>query len=262
VKDYTLGIDVWEGSLEIDESLLLSKGVEFNLIRLNSIDGGHHKDENFDRQWAESVNQIRIPYFVYNPWRTGAENYAWLKANLPAGVTTIAPDIEVKRDGYSPDIYAGNVDQFIRAVRADAKLPINYTGLWFLPLLAYWPQDTEYWIARYPTSMYPTTATRITWEELKVKIANLTWYPGSSTTIPGPCGLWQCSGDRFILPGTNRTTDINLFNGTVDAMITRYKLPPVQVPARLRPVVIPEPIELSDSDKLTRLWAAHPELHH
>lgn len=257
----TLGIDCWEGSLEIDEPLLISKGVEFNLIRLNSIDGGHHKDDAFDKQWAESENQARIPYFVYNPWKTGAENFAWMRANLPAGVTTIAIDVEVKREGYSPDIYAANVDQFIKLMKAAGQLPIIYTGLWFLPLLSYWPKDVEYWIARYPTLMYPTTTTRLTWETLKLKIASMAWYPGSPTNIPGPCALWQCSGDRFILPGTNRTTDINLFNGTVEQMITRYKLPPVQVPARLRPVVIPEPVQLSDSEKLSRLWAAHPELH-
>jgi len=45
IDNYTLGIDVLEGSLEIEELLLISKGVEFNLIWLNSIDGGHHKDD-------------------------------------------------------------------------------------------------------------------------------------------------------------------------------------------------------------------------
>lgn len=260
MNTYTLGIDTWEGSLEIDEPLLLEKGVQFILIRINDINGGHHLDQNFHRQWGESGNFIRIPYFVYNPWKTGVENYAWLQNNLPPGVTTTAPDIEVRRAGYSTLTYAQEISKFMGAMAGGNQFPINYTGAWFLPTLAYWPKNTEYWFARYPYVLYPEKSTFVTWESLKEKIANLAWYPGRPTDIPGPCALWQCSGDRFILPGTNRTTDINIFNGTVEEMITRYKLPPAQVPARLRGG---DPIrpELSDKEKLDRLWAAHSELH-
>ena len=36
-------LDVWEGSLDIDETLLLSEGVKGLIIRLNDMNGGHIK---------------------------------------------------------------------------------------------------------------------------------------------------------------------------------------------------------------------------
>ena len=75
--------------------------------------------------------------------------------------------------------------------------------------------------------------TYIGWDTLKAKVNALGWWI-AGVKIPGPCALWQCSGDRYIPPGTVRTLDINVFNGTVEQMIARYKLPDVQVPERLR----------------------------
>ena len=53
------------------------------ITRLNDINGGHHKDENFDKQWKQAQYFLRAPYFVYNPWVNGKGNYDWLMANLP-----------------------------------------------------------------------------------------------------------------------------------------------------------------------------------
>jgi GH25 family lysozyme M1 (1,4-beta-N-acetylmuramidase) len=230
----TIGLDVWEGSLEINEPVVLSNGCEFLFIRLNDINGGHHKDEGFDKQWAEAVNFVRVPYFVYNPWVTGQSNFAWMAANLPAGVKTVAIDVEVKKTEYGAKIYAAEVKTFVDLCKSAGFSVIIYTGAWFRAYLSYWPTDVEYWFARYPYSLYPVKTTAITWDELKDLLRNTSWYPGDPKAIPGPCSLWQCSGDRFILPGTSRVTDINVFSGTPQDMIARYKLPDTQVPARLR----------------------------
>ena len=234
VEKYTLGIDVWEGSRESDEAELRNGGVEFLFIRLNDMSGGHHKDTGFDKQWDEAADFLRAPYFVYNPWVSGAANYSYLRSVLPAGVTAVALDVEVKYIGYSPMTYAQQVEECIKLMRSAGLKPIIYTAEWFKAYLSFWLNYPEYWWARYPTSMYPASATSLTWAQLHEKIQALTWYPAPSGVIPGPCALWQCSGDRFILPGTIRTTDINLFNGTALDMIERYKLPDAQVPERLR----------------------------
>lgn len=267
---YTLGVDVWEGSLEINEAEFRKGGVEFMFIRLNDMSGGHHKDTGFDKQWAEAGDFIRAPYFVYNPWVSGDRNYSYFRSILPADVTTVALDVEVKYTGYSPTTYAREVEACIKLMRGAGITPIIYTAGWFKQYLSYWLNYVEYWWARYPTALYPSVTTSLTWETLKEKLNAVAWYPAESGVIPGPCALWQCSGDRYILPGTSRTTDINVFNGTPQQMIERYKFPDCQVPERLRthnvylPIIgneTPAPIVFTDAEKLSRLWAAHPELH-
>ena len=54
-------IDVWEGALDIDEALLRNAGVVGIITRLNDINGGHHKDENFDKQWEQSQYFCVLP---------------------------------------------------------------------------------------------------------------------------------------------------------------------------------------------------------
>lgn len=258
--NYTLGLDVWEGALNVDESEFRKAGVEILEIRLNDMNGGHHLDTNFYRQWDEAVDFVRVPYFVYNPWVSGYENWKWLRDHLPAGVTSISADIEVRYSGYAPSTYAAEVDKFRYHLRENGIYRKIYTGQWFLTYLAYWPKDEEYWWARYPKSLYPDAREFITWEQLRSRLADITWFPASSTIIPGPCNFWQCSADRYILPGTaDRPIDINVFKGTVQDYIQLYNVSStIQVPARLRGTL---PTEVSDQEKLKRLWEAHPELH-
>lgn len=210
---YTLIVDFWEGNIDLNPDALWAGGVRGVILRLNSITGGHHRDDLFDRYWALFARFIRFPYFVYNPFTTAQANFDWLKANLPAGARRVAIDIEVKRDGYSPAAYAADVQQFISLVKAAGLIPVIYTGAWFLPLLAYWPKDIEYWWARYPYALYPPSSLNISWEELFAKLDALGWLPAEAGVIPGPCLLWQCSGDRFKLPGTGgRVIDICVAN--------------------------------------------------
>ncbi len=212
MKDYLLGLDVWEGSLDIDEPVLLDAGVSYLGIRLNSIDGSTHLDKNFAQQWAQAERFRRWPYYVYNPWLSGPANVEWMGDNLPPGVKRVAIDIEVRRKDYLPATYADEVRRFMKLVKANWR-PVVYTGPWFLPVLSYWPGDVDYWWGRYPFVMYPKNSINITWEQLRVMIAGLAWLPGEA---PGPVAVWQCSGDRLKLPGLcGRAVDVNLTRMTL-----------------------------------------------
>lgn len=212
--NYILGVDVWEGNPQIDELTLKTAGVEFMVIRLNDMNGGHHKDVNFDAQWAQAANFIRWPYFVYNPWVSGQQNFDWLATNTPAGAHAVSFDIEVRKTGYSPHEYATQTSIF-RALVAQYWHHNTYTGTWFLDCLDSWPV-TDYWWARYPYVVYPAQREHWTWNQLKAVMDSMTWNPG---TPPGPCKLWQITGDRLIMPGCGDTcVDINAWNGTLEEL--------------------------------------------
>lgn len=148
---YVLGLDTWEGSLDIQEQVLLDACVGFLIPRLNSISGSTHKDDAFDQQWAEAEPFVRWPYYVYNPRLTGAQNVEWLGDNLPAGVLFVAADIEVKLE--DADYYAIQVADFYQRAIKHWKVLI-YTGGWFTTYLTFWPKS-EYWWARYPLLPVP-----------------------------------------------------------------------------------------------------------
>ncbi len=208
-----LVVDVWEGQLEVDEAVLKANGVAGMGIRLNDMNGGHHKDTGFDKQWLQAANFVRFPYFVYNPWVTGQANFAWLAANAPAQALAVAVDVEVRKTGYSASIYAGELVKFLNLCKSRWKV-IIYTAQWFLPYLSSWPK-VDYWWAQ-----YPDTATFFngvnTWDLLKTaldkpKLAK----PFNANLVPGTLKLWQFSGDALTLPGNTRKIDVNLFFGTV-----------------------------------------------
>ena len=229
-EPFTVGVDVWEGQLDCNEQAFLQGGVGYMLIRINDMQGGHHRDAGFAAQWEQAAPFARIPYFVYNPWVSGAANCDYLRSILPAGVTTVAVDVEVSYEGYPATTYAAQVGACIDRMQAAGMRPIIYTGQWFKPRLSEWPKDVDYWWARYPYALYPASKTAITWQEFREKLTNVMWYPAGTGIIPGPCRLWQCSADRFILPGTGRPIDVNVFNGTLEEFCDYYDLPACQRP--------------------------------
>lgn len=211
-----LGIDTWEGQLEIDEAVLKANGVAFMFIRLNDMNGGHHKDSGFDKQWNEAKNFHRAPYFVYNPWVSGSVNYLWLQANMPAEAKAVAIDIEVTYAGYPNASYAAEVKKFIALVRAKWNYVI-YTGEWFLSYLSTWDTTAFYWWAQYPNEFHPTNDLQLTWDELRTRLKNYT-MPSNLNKVPGTLLFWQFSGDRLILPGNAREMDVNVFYGSESAL--------------------------------------------
>ena len=233
---FQIVLDVWEGQLEIDEAAFLAAGVAGMVIRLNHMAGGHHMDEGFQKYWDASAAFLRWPYFVYNPWVDGEQNYNWLLAHAPV-CNAVSVDIEVKYPDYSSREYARQVAKFMAL--AKAKWNINvYTGEWFLEYLDYWPANTDYWWAQYPYKVYPPERTSLTWEQLRALVATLNWPPVNAAKCPGNLKLWQCSGDRLLLPGSIRALDINIWPDTLESLAGWVGSP---VPAIPQPPVPPPP---------------------
>ena len=230
-----LVVDVWEGQLEIDEAVLKANGVAGIGIRINDINGGHHLDTGFAKQWGESAGFVRFPYFVYNPWETGQANFDWLAANLPTGQKSVAIDIEVRKPGYSASSYAGEVNRFLDLCKLRSWRTILYTGQWFLSALSKWPV-VDYWWAQYPDPALHFAGVK-TWADLKLRLDGLS-LPLNLKSIPGTLKMWQFSGDYLILPGNPRDVDVNLFYGTPAELAAYFDSPaPVEIP----PVKPPRP---------------------
>lgn len=236
MNPYVLGVDVWEGALDVNEEIMLRAGVKFMIIRINDMDGGLHHDKNFTNQWAQAKNFIRWPYFVYTPWADQRVNFNYLCNIMPPEATHVSLDIEVVRQGYNRQEYARQVSGFVNMCATQWSVDI-YTGAWFLPYLSSWPAHVHYWFARYPYEFYPKGRVHISWEELHQRIQKIEWNVGQP---PGPCRMWQISGDRLILPGTaERPMDINLFNGTLSELeaYAGMKFPGGAEPLPIVPVV-------------------------
>jgi GH25 family lysozyme M1 (1,4-beta-N-acetylmuramidase) len=213
---YVLGIDVWEGNLNIDEPTVKAGGVDFVSVRMNDMNGGHHMDTNFLTQWIEAAPFIRWPYFVYNPWVSGAINYEFMADHMPVGCKVVMPDVEVKYSEITPEEYARQVKAYLALTKRYWK-PLLYTGKWFESYLSEWPHDVEYCWARYPYVFRPSGRINMTWEDLYKQVQDYPWQPQANP--PGPVRVWQISGDRLLLPGcANRPMDILLWNGTVDEL--------------------------------------------
>jgi GH25 family lysozyme M1 (1,4-beta-N-acetylmuramidase) len=205
-----LVVDVWEGQLEIDEAVLKSNGVTGMGIRINDMNGGHHLDTNFLKQWEEAKNFVRFPYFVYNPWVDGPTNFAWLKQFAPVEAMTVAIDVEVRYSAVSPATYAGELVKFLELCKSRWKT-IIYTAQWFLPYLASWPK-VDYWWAQYPAGDTYFSGVK-TWDDLKTALDKLD-KPFNVGSVPGTLKMWQFSGDYLTLPGSTRKIDVNIFYGS------------------------------------------------
>lgn len=208
----TIVLDTWEGQQDVDEDAFLVGGVSGLIPRINDTQGHLHKDEGFDEEWGEAENFTRACYFVYSPWETPLTNFEWLVANVPADCPAVLPDTELAKAGVTPQAFGVQYAQFTALVRSRWRSPI-YTGEWFLPKLSPWPTG-DYWWSAYPGVMYPAQRITITWDDLHARIKKLTWPPFNAKRCPGVIKLWQCSGDRLILPGTTRPVDISIFPGT------------------------------------------------
>ncbi len=212
------GIDVWEGALNIDESIILKAGVKFIIPRLNDMNGGHHPDVNFAAEWEQSESFLRAPYFVYNPWVSGLINAQFLMDSLStfgvlSQVTKIMDDIEVKKADYPPAEYADQMVAYYSYLARYKYSHLCYTGQWFLAYLSHWPATVDYCWARYPYYVYPDQKANISWVDAIGRINQLGWNPDPAKVCPGPIKVWQCTADRYILPGTaDRPMDICISN--------------------------------------------------
>ncbi len=216
---YQLVVDTWESQGDIDEAVYKENNVAAIIVRLNDMRGGHHIDEGFAKQWGEAENFLRAPYFVYNPWKDAQGNFDWLIANCPAEAHTVLIDIEVTKFLYSKNTYAVQVDLFMDMVFEKWGTRTIYTGAWFLEMLAYWPQDADYWWAQYPFAFYQSG--HMEWDEVRAILDEKGWRePFNADKIPGTYKMWQFTGDKLILPGNDESIDISLFPGTLEELAT------------------------------------------
>lgn len=171
---------------------------------------------------------VRAPYFVYNPWVDGNANYTWLSMHMPVDAVGVALDIEVGRSGYSPATYASEVAKFVRLVAARWNV-VLYTGQWFLSNLSTWPRNVEYWWAQYPLAFYPSGVTRMTWENIRALLLPYSG-PFNLSAVPGTLRMWQFTGDRLLLPGSDKPLDISVYYGERAALERQFGKPGITPP--------------------------------
>jgi GH25 family lysozyme M1 (1,4-beta-N-acetylmuramidase) len=231
MNNYLLLVDTYEGDEPINEQALIANNIAGMVIRLNNMEGGHHLDANFTAQWLQAGNAglLRVPYFVYNPWVDGQENYEWLVRYIPYEASAVMVDIEVSKPGYPPSTYAAEVARFLQIAGSRWKYMI-YTGEAYLGLLSSWPTNADYWWAQYPNSLYPPGPEARTWAQVRAQVDALPG-PFNANKIPGRFKMWQISGDRLILPGSAKPIDVDVYPGTIGELKTWInERPPVIVP--------------------------------
>jgi GH25 family lysozyme M1 (1,4-beta-N-acetylmuramidase) len=202
MDNYLLLVDTYEEERQINEQTLVANNIAGMIIRLNHIEGGHHLDENFRVQWAEAGNAglLRVPYFVYNPWVDGQENFTAGKVHHLWNAVMV--DIEVTKPGYPPSTYATEVAKFCQFVRSRWNFMI-YTGEAYLHLLSSWPTNADYWWAQYPFSLYPPVSETRTWAQVRAQVDALPG-PFNADKIPGRFKMWRASGTAHPPGGPNR----------------------------------------------------------
>jgi uncharacterized protein YvpB len=210
--NYSLILD-WCGKYQgaVDATELKRGGVVGVLLGLNSKD--LTKDPLFDQQWAEMTQFVRAPYFVYRPEFQGKENFDFLVTVNETKCPTVFIDIEVIRVNLPPNAYSIEFNAFINLCRAKWHTVI-YTGSWFLENITTWPKDLDYWWSAYPANMCPAVPQNVTWSQLQVSTDALPWPPRNYKVCPGVIKLWQCSGNKLIVPGSPKPMDISIFPGT------------------------------------------------
>lgn len=210
-------IDTWEAGGEISESVLLNNRITGMLVRINDMNGGHHRDEGFNVQWEQaSVLPVRIPYFVYNPWVSGKENFEWLWKNMPTTAKGVAIDVEVEKSGYSSVEYAKQLNEFL-TFTSDIWKCMIYTGERYINMLSPWPKNYPYWWAQYPNALYPAERQSLSWAALREKLLPFSG-PTNASKVPGPLKMWQCSGDRYLMDGCSKAMDVNVWMGTMEEL--------------------------------------------
>ena len=242
------GIDVsfWQGQNDWQK---IAGKVDFAFIRAGQ---GIYPDTKFNDNWNQSGNKLlRGAYWFYD-WRTGkgtpeqqAEKF--LETVVTPGELPFVMDFENPYGGWANTPVPSKTTAFnyIQKFRDALKVErmIVYTNPAMLKLwtpLPYWlMQDYELWVANYPYASGTTRQVK-THEEIPDG-----WQP---STYGWKWKFWQYTSK---LPGFDYGVgsgdlDGDLFNGT-KAELLEY--------AGIVPPVVP------DSEKLKRLWEAHPELH-
>lgn len=233
---YAIALDVWQGSGQINESILLANGVEAMFIRMNTSAGQLQYDANFLTQWKEASAFKRVAYVVVSPLNIGhvfkPEEYInWILAFKPTDCKIVALDVEIdaaklyNNSSITPAYYSNFLISIFNGLHAAGMICMQYSGAWFYNIIQPWVKaDWLFqWWARYMNSMYPPIPTDangnpiypvITWDAMKTKMAALDWTPlttGYTESMTGHISVWQITS-VYVLPGCqpNDPVDVNL----------------------------------------------------
>ena len=232
-QNTTIGIDVSRYN-ELDYSILNENGIKFIVAKVSQgdyridplfethntgtieqgmIPGGYHWDdpiEDSDTQadWFLQAIDGKTLDFIWLDmeqfWANWGEWAAWIAGQ--GTITQFIPPIRISESAYT----------IATRVRDTTRIPVGiYTRVSFVLDYARPALD---WLHEFPLALaqYPYAAGRVetTWNDW-IKF----YYPKTLPRLmPGTDDwhFWQCSGDKFILPGCITPLDIDLFNGPLD----------------------------------------------
>jgi lysozyme len=200
--DYPIhGIDVSKYQGDIDWTAVAGSGVRFAYIK--ATEGGDHKDEKFDQNWAaaKAAGIARGAYhFVY--WcRPPIEEVSWFEQNVPVEDDALPPVLDVEATPESRTCKR-HLDQ--ASAIADMKVmleemerhygrrPVIYTSVDFYEAILADGAFSDYPIWVRSTKHHPT-----------VRYGARKWH------------FWQYQSDAYI-PGINVKVDRNAFYGGND----------------------------------------------
>lgn len=244
-----LGCDVSRWNGKVDFSVMRTAGARFCFIRAGSIDnysGVPYADVQFSRNKIEAPKHLFVgAYWYFRPNHDPVKQANYF-ADLLAGTTFILPDVvDIECDGSLPPAAVHDkLLSFADTLKARRRCsPIIYTrGAWWNENVASDPifGELDLWVARYTQLAKPWGNAG---DQSYLKPRDWTTWR-----------FWQFSADgngRGVEfgapppPEADNSMDLNYFHGELAAFYAYIGQPP----------------ELTDHEKVDRLWAAHPEIH-
>jgi len=257
-----LGVDVSRWQAMVDWKRLRAAGVSFAIIKASQ---GTTLVDNLLRVHFNGAKAAGLVTGVYHwidptlPARQQVDHF--LKACAGLNFDFTALDVEQYWQSWQewargsivtrvpPARISQNAREAAEVLRTATKSPVViYTRASFVrdyaPPMQTWLPAWPLWLAHYP---YPKGQISLSWESLLENHLPQIAAP----TLPPNCEswrFWQFSGDRLVLPGVSGALDVNFFNGSE-----------ADLRAWTGKNENPQPV-LTDSEKLERLWRAHPGL--
>lgn len=213
----TSGIDVSaHQGMNLDWQRIADSGVKFTFLRYGVGDGSDNtgKDTTYDRNYAEARKAGILVGAYWYMWATNVPIQIGLVAKLDP--TTL--DLPFALDVENTAITEANLRLFLSEIkRITGRRPILYTRQNILDVILgtssrEWLKEYEFWIAEYPNVIgdYPT--------RLPQGVSN--WR------------FWQYSAEGRV-PGHTGNIDLNYYNGSLEDLRCRYRIPsPKEFPLR------------------------------
>lgn len=227
-----------------DFSKMVEAGMKFIIVKASQ----QVADPDFAENWkrAKAAGLLRGAYH-YLDWRKSEMDQAKLFVDLlreDPGELPPCCDFEMRENNPGKPIAAGKLYNFLSYVERELKVvPGIYCGPYFW--MEFGATNVEW--ARYPLWLAHYRPTF--------------WGKPAKPMVPKPWTaytFWQYDdlGDGLALGVESKELDVDVFNGDEAALrkFSEAYAPPATPP------VTPAP-ELTDAEKLARLWTAHPELH-